>query len=250
MNNEDRVINLLEEIERDTDELIDMLKRSDYFIAPASTRFHLNYKGGLVEHVLNVFRIYKYLYEKYGLNNEDSEYYIPYESVVLESLLHDLCKLGKYKKVLKNECTENTMNFLLKLIKQNPVKVVEKNISITEDSVLTQEYASKLIDFLKNKGPLPNENNFEKDWGWDYREDDYLPLGHGEKSVILAQRYIDLKKREVLAIRWHMSSWEEGVYRGDKSRSHNKAKDMFPDVQLLQIADYNASFEEHYGLKY
>ena len=42
-------------IKRDgADKLLEWLLGSDFFTAPASTRHHLAYKGGLVEHSLNV----------------------------------------------------------------------------------------------------------------------------------------------------------------------------------------------------
>ena len=38
------------------DELLDWLEHSDFFTAPASTRFHGNHEGGLLEHSLNVYQ--------------------------------------------------------------------------------------------------------------------------------------------------------------------------------------------------
>ena len=47
----DKIINELKKIKRNgIDNLIEWLEKSDFFIAPASTRFHSNKKGGLAEH--------------------------------------------------------------------------------------------------------------------------------------------------------------------------------------------------------
>lgn len=75
---------------------------SDFFTAPASTRFHGDYSGGLVEHSLNVYYCLKdYLNrnrvkEEYGLNYTD-------ETIALVSLLHDVCKINVYKTSTRNK---------------------------------------------------------------------------------------------------------------------------------------------------
>ena len=79
---------------------------SDFFEAPASTRFHGSYAGGLVEHSLNVFDCLRHylnrerVKETYGLNFSD-------ESIVIVSLLHDVCKINCYKPGTRNVKDEN-----------------------------------------------------------------------------------------------------------------------------------------------
>ena len=83
-----------------------MSPSSDFFTAPASTRYHGAYEGGLVEHSLNVYEcLYDYLarervQELYGI--EASE-----ETVAIVSLLHDICKMNFYKKSFRNVKDEN-----------------------------------------------------------------------------------------------------------------------------------------------
>ena len=84
------------------DKLLDYLEnRSDFFTAPASARYHGAYEGGLCEHSLNVYHcLTDYLQrervrELYGLEYSD-------ESVAVVSLLHDVCKVGCYKKGFRN----------------------------------------------------------------------------------------------------------------------------------------------------
>ena len=80
--------------------------KSDFFIAPASTRFHLSTESGLLEHSLNVYKCLKtYLdrprvKELYKLNVND-------ESVAIVALLHDLCKVNVYKKSYRNKKDES-----------------------------------------------------------------------------------------------------------------------------------------------
>ena len=41
------------------DKLLEYLKKSDFFTAPCSTRYHGAYEGGLVEHSVNVYHCLK-----------------------------------------------------------------------------------------------------------------------------------------------------------------------------------------------
>lgn len=67
---------------------------------------------------------------------------------------------------------------------------------------------------------------------------DKLPLGHGEKSVILLMQYIPLVPREMLAIRWHMSKWD---LSDSSARTLNAAFEYSKLVSLLQLADEAAT---------
>ena len=72
--------------------------------------------------------------------------------------------------------------------------------------------------------------------------DDQEPLGHGEKSVIVLQRYIKLTTDEALAIRWHMGAWDAA---GDTARRClNQALDRCALLRGLMLADQMATFKE------
>ena len=84
------------------DKLLDFLEhKCDFFTAPASARYHGAYEGGLCDHSLNVYHcLVDYLQrervqELYGLEYSD-------ESIAIVALLHDLCKIGCYKKGTRN----------------------------------------------------------------------------------------------------------------------------------------------------
>ena len=74
---------------------------SDFFTAPASTRYHNAWEGGLCAHSLNVYDcLVSYMNrpevkEKFGL------LYTP-ESIAIAALLHDLCKVNIYKVSSRN----------------------------------------------------------------------------------------------------------------------------------------------------
>ena len=72
-------------------ELLEWLEESDFFTAPASTRFHGNYEGGLCEHSVNVYEELVRLLKAYP------EVRVTAETAAIVTLLHDLCKIGCYK---------------------------------------------------------------------------------------------------------------------------------------------------------
>lgn len=58
MTNKERFIELLRSTKREgIEKLIDFLEKTDFFTAPASTRFHMSCEGGLLQHSLNVYDI-------------------------------------------------------------------------------------------------------------------------------------------------------------------------------------------------
>lgn len=75
-------------------EFLEWLLKTDFFTAPASTKYHGACEGGLLLHSLNV---YKTLRERYFEEGKDSE-----ESFAICALLHDLCKAQFYKVSTRN----------------------------------------------------------------------------------------------------------------------------------------------------
>ena len=166
------------------DKLITYLEtETDYFIAPASTKYHSNYEGGLAEHSYKVMELFYQKNKLYKLN-------IPQESIIICALLHDLCKCNFYVKGKKN------------------VK--------------------------EGKKPDGRDNWVEKEV-WEI--DDKLPLGHGSKSVIVLQQFIDLSEFEIMAILYHMGLPEDYEMR----TAYNKAVEKYPAIITLHTADIEAS---------
>lgn len=74
-----------------------------------------------------------------------------------------------------------------------------------------------------------------------YTFDDQLPLGHGEKSMFLVQRYLHLTENEALAIRWHMGNF--GLMIGSNEiTALNNAMRKSRLMIMLQQADTEAAF--------
>ena len=116
---------------------------------------------------------------------------LPEESVIIASLLHDVCKSNIYKEALLNRKND-------------------------------QGYWEKVPGYEV-----------------DYSE---LPLGHGEKSVIMLLSFgFRLTKDEMLAIRWHMTAWELAFQSAEQKANIQKAKEIAPLCTIIQAADGLAS---------
>ena len=92
------------------DKLLAWLETTDFFEAPASTRFHLSRPGGLVEHSIHVYHRLHDLFvsERQNRENEpfielsDSEE----ETIAICGLLHDICKANFYAVEMRNRKNE------------------------------------------------------------------------------------------------------------------------------------------------
>lgn len=115
------------------DKLLAWLEESDFFTAPASTKFHGNYEGGLCEHSVNVWEELVRLLKAYP------EIKVSAESAAIVTLLHDLCKIGCYKQELRNQKVGNHWV-------QRPVYVFEEDFCYgghgSKSVYLAQKYMS------------------------------------------------------------------------------------------------------------
>ncbi len=97
-----------ENIKRDgSDKLLDYLtNKSDFFTAPASTRYHSAYEGGLAQHSLNVYHCLKAYLSRERV--KDIYKFADYtdEQIALVALLHDICKTDIYKVDYRNAKNE------------------------------------------------------------------------------------------------------------------------------------------------
>ena len=108
MTNQERFLQIFnEKIKREgADKLLDFLQRSDFFTAPASTRYHGACEGGLLAHSLNVYDCLVDILnrprvkELYGIEYSD-------ESIAIAALMHDVCKVNFYKTSFRNAKDEN-----------------------------------------------------------------------------------------------------------------------------------------------
>ena len=77
-----------------SEKLLEWLSQSDFFTAPASTKYHSAFEGGLVQHSLNVYKLLKKRCAEYGITDG--------ESIAICGLLHDICKANFYTVSYRN----------------------------------------------------------------------------------------------------------------------------------------------------
>lgn len=100
--NIDRFENLLSNVKREgMPALMAFIKKSDFYTAPASTRYHSCHEGGLLEHSLNVYDCLMAKLENPTWAEALSQ--VEPESIVIAALLHDLCKCYYYAVEMKNK---------------------------------------------------------------------------------------------------------------------------------------------------
>ncbi len=159
-------------VKRDgVDKLMEFIRKSDFYTAPASSRYHSNFEGGLLHHSLMV---YDCLIEKYlqamaapGTWTEVLEN-VDQESLSVIALLHDVCKTYFYVASTRNQKT------------YDPEKVGKANsYQVKHDG---------MGDFIWETVP-------------SYEIKDIVPYGHGEKSVMMIEEYMKLKSIERYCIR-------------------------------------------------
>lgn len=128
--------------------VIEDLESLDFFKAPASSRFHLNREGGLVEHSVNVCRAAMKV-RKAMLELDDSLLEsLPLDSVVIASLLHDVCKADIYKKAVRYEKGKDGKfgaipvyevdysNFPLGHGEKSVIMLLQSGLELTDDEIM------------------------------------------------------------------------------------------------------------------
>ena len=201
------------------DKLVEMLETSDYFTAPASTQYHSCGIGGLADHSLSVYKILKAKNTNFKLEYTD-------ETIAIVGLFHDICKVDFYKKKEFEPATGPQLNYL-------------KSLSGTDfaGEKLSKGTASKLIEQYKGTRPADSTTKDAPEWSVD----DQLPLGHGEKSIFVLAKYLDLEKDEALAIRWHMGAFDPGIHFNYPSGfSFRQANEECKLVAAVSTSDFES----------
>ncbi len=157
----EKFLELLKTVKREgIDELIEFLEKTDFFKAPASTRFHGNYEGGLVEHSLKVYEILKH---KVQTNIEPID--VPEESIIIIALLHDICKANFYKIDYRNA--------------KNSLGVWEKVPYYTVEDTIPYGHGEKSVMMITEYMKLTPEEKYSIRWHMGFTEpkEQYTTVG-------------------------------------------------------------------------
>lgn len=123
------------------EELVDWLDNSDFKVAPASTRYHGNYEGGLLEHSLTVY--------KEAIRQKDliKLFNVPEDTLIITALLHDICKVNFYTQEMRN-VKENGAWIQKPFYKVDdlfPIGHAEKSVIITQQFIKLNEVEIAMI---------------------------------------------------------------------------------------------------------
>ena len=166
----DRIIELLRSTNREgIEDVISFLEKSDFFIAPASTRFHGNYEGGLAEHSLKVYEILKS-----KLDKKEIDINVNNDTIIIVALLHDICKCNFYKVEYRNA--------------KNERGDWEKVPYYTVDDTIPYGHGEKSVMMLTEYMKLTNEEKYAIRWhmGFSEPKEQYQTLGIAFKKYPLA----------------------------------------------------------------
>ena len=160
--------------------LLEFIRKSDFYTAPASTRFHSCHEGGLLEHSLNV---YKCLKEKEN-NKIWAETFkdIPEGSLIICALLHDLTKTYFYTVEYRNKKNDET-------------GVWEKVPFYTIDDKVPYGHGEKSVMMIEEYIKLTPVERYSIRWhmGWSEPKENYNALGKamGKYPLVLALHEAD-----------------------------------------------------------
>ena len=184
------------------EKLLNYVRKSDFYRAPSSTKFHLSCEGGLLQHSLNVYDCLQA--KKQNPTWAEILSGVKEENLIIMSLFHDLCKANFYVKGTRNQKTYD-----------------KEKVAAAED--------------------WQKKHDSQGDFIWEtvesYTVNDQMPLGHGEKSAMILQQFIRLDMVEAAAVRWHM-----GPFSGEQDwNTLGLAMEKYPVVLALFEADMEAS---------
>ena len=146
-------LKLLRSTKRDgIEDVINFLEKTDFFQAPASTRYHGNYEGGLLEHSMKVYEIFK---EKVKTACIDTK--TPEESLIIMALLHDICKVNYYKVDYRNAKNQTTGEW-------------ERVPYYTIDDTIPYGHGEKSVMMLTEYIKLTNEEKYAIRWHMGFTE--------------------------------------------------------------------------------
>lgn len=197
------------ESEENIDDIINALDTSDFFVAPASTKYHNCTEGGLCDHSLNVYyNMMSLAKNKHLLITKDEsgniiDGSISADSIAVVALLHDISKINTYRKAYKNT----------KVYSENGTKY---------------------------------DNGGKYDWitveSWEKipLSESFLYSNHETTSEYMIRQFISLSREESIAILHHHGGLGVDTYK--EGYNHSIIFTTFNIAVLLHVADMISTF--------
>ena len=175
-----KFIQLLRSTNREgIENVINWLEQTDFFTAPASTVFHGNYLGGLLEHSMNVAIMAHDVHEMLCKHRPELAEQVTRENIIIATLLHDICKANIYKTTTRKRqnasgaweayeaYTTDYSEFPVGHGEKSVIRLLQLGLQLTEDEILAIRWhmtawelpfqsaeAKAYLNAAKNKCPL------------------------------------------------------------------------------------------------
>ena len=142
----EQFLELLKNIQREgIEDLIKFIESTDFFKAPACTRFHGDFEGGLLQHSMKVYDILKEKVKNAPISISVSE-----DTLKIVALLHDICKVNFYKVDYRNA--------------KNELGVWEKVPYYTVEDTIPYGHGEKSVMMLSEYIKLTPEEKYAIRW--------------------------------------------------------------------------------------
>ena len=163
-------LKLLRSIQREgIEQLIAFIESTDFFTAPASTRFHGDHAGGLLEHSMKVYEILVQKVKNASIKLDVSE-----DTLKIVALLHDICKVNFYKIDYRNA--------------KNALGVWEKVPYYTVEDTIPYGHGEKSVMMITEYMKLTSEEKYAIRWHMGFTEPKelYGTIGEAYKKYPIA----------------------------------------------------------------
>lgn len=165
-----KFIDLLKSTNREgMEDLIAFIEKTDFFTAPASTKFHGAFEGGLLAHSMKVYELLKQKAENNAIDAKFND-----DTIIITALLHDICKVNFYKVDYRNA--------------KNALGEWEKVPYYTVDDTIPYGHGEKSVMMITEYIKLTSEEKYAIRWhmGFSEPKESYSALGATYKKYPLA----------------------------------------------------------------
>lgn len=200
--NKEEFVKLLKSTGREgVDDVIEELERLGFFSAPASAGHHLNVEGGLVQHSLNTCKAAFAIWEGMKALEPSLDTEVKKESIIISSLLHDVCKADIYKRSVKKrknklgqweDCEGYKVSY-----KDFPMGHGEKSLVVILLSGL-ELYDDEMLAIRWHMGAWGlNQNSFEDVRNYDTAQKEYPLVAIIHAADVMAANVMERTGEEI-----------------------------------------------------
>lgn len=108
---------------------------------------------------------------------------------------------------------------------------INPDLEVSDDSLIIASLLHDICKAPRYQGSSQKNGEYQKNYS-------HLPVGHGEKSVIMLLRLgLEMTDDEILAIRWHMGAWQMALHNEEMQQDYIHATQNCPLLAIIEAAD-------------